>query len=228
MSMSAKPARAPRDEPAPLPALEPFPYDLIAPGFHGRATPLYAGSEISAEAAAAAREQQARRLGRQEGETESRNDFAEKLASERAALSAALAAFTRDRAAYFEKVEAEVVELALSIARKILHRETQLDPLLLAGIVRVALEQIDGATGVVLRVNPQNAADWQSYLSTHLDPKDLPEIVEDASQPPDRCALETSMGIAVMGLEVQLKEIEQGLMDLLAARPESAHSGEAR
>jgi len=27
------------------------------------------------------------------------------------------------------------------------------------------------------------------------------------------------MGTAVVGLELQLKEIEQGLMDLLAARP---------
>ena len=56
--------------------------------------------------------------------------------------------FTRDRASYFQKVEGEVVQLALGIARKILHREAQLDPLLLAGIVRVALEKIDGATGV--------------------------------------------------------------------------------
>ena len=54
---------------------------------------------------------------------------------------------------------------------------------------------------------------------TQLDPADLPEIVEDPAQPPDRCTLETSMGTAVIGLEVQLKEIEQGLMDLLAARP---------
>ena len=49
------------------------------------------------------------------------------------------------------------MQLALSIARKILHREAQLDPLLLAGIVRVALEKIDGATEVVLRVHPQKS-----------------------------------------------------------------------
>jgi flagellar biosynthesis/type III secretory pathway protein FliH len=44
-------------------------------------------------------------------------------------------------------------------------------------------------------------------------------MVEDPAQPQDRCTLETSMGTATVGLEVQLKEIEQGLMDLLAARP---------
>ena len=52
-----------------------------------------------------------------------------------------------------------------------------------------------------------------------LDPADRPEIVEDPAQPLDRCTLETSMGTAMIGLEVQLKEIEQGLMDVLAARP---------
>ena len=141
------------------------------------------------------------------------------MARERASLAAALAHFSRDRANYFQKVESEVVQLALAIARKILHREAQVDPLLLAGIARVALEKIDGATTVVLRLHPQNASDWRGYLATQLDPAYLPEIVEDASQSPDSCTLETSMGQTSLGLDVQMKEIEQGLLDLLAARP---------
>jgi flagellar assembly protein FliH len=43
--------------------------------------------------------------------------------------------------------------------------------------------------------------------------------VEDSALEPERCVLETSMGTAQLGVEVQLKEIEQGFMDLLAARP---------
>jgi flagellar assembly protein FliH len=206
--------------------IQPFPYAALPPGSARSAASGglsegapggWAGDGDLDESAA--REAQARARGREEGLAEARRVFEERLARERASLAKALEQFTRDRAAYFPKIEGEVVELALSIARKILHREAQLDPLLLAGIVRVALEKIDGATGVRLRVHPQNAADWHRYLSTHLDPADLPEIVEDASQPPDCCALETSMGTATVGLEVQLKEIEHGLMDLLAARP---------
>jgi flagellar assembly protein FliH len=165
------------------------------------------------------REAQTRVAGRQEGLTEARKSFDEQLARERSNLAEALAQFTRDRATYFQKVEGELVQLALAIARKILHREAQVDPLLLAGIARVALEKIDGATGVVLRLHPHNAADWRGYLSTRLDPSDLPEIVEDPAQPLDRCTLETAMGTACIGIEVQLKEIEQGFMDLQAARP---------
>jgi flagellar assembly protein FliH len=179
------------------------------------------GSDSSASEAAA-REEQIRSRGRREGQAEAGIVFAEQLARERDSLAATLAQFTRDRAAYFQKIEGEVVQLALSIARKILHREAQLDPLLLAAIVRVALEKIDGATGVVLRIHPQNAPDWGRYLATHLEPTDVPEIVEDPAQSLDRCTLETSMGMATLGLERQLKEIEQGLMDLLAARPGAA------
>jgi len=205
----------------------PFPYDPIPAGAGGRRGIIdgFTGAGISEAGAgagavqAAAREAQARAQGHQEGEAEARKVFEEHLAQARSGVAAALAQFTRDRAAYFQNVEAEVVQLALSIARKILHREAQLDPLLLAGIVRVALEKIDGASGVVLRVHPQKAADWSRYLKLHLEPSDLPEIVEDPCQEADRCVLQTAMGTAVVGMEVQLKEIEQGLMDLLAARP---------
>ncbi len=227
--MSSSPSRAPAAaSPAASKfsaALEPFPYESIPPGASARrsvADGLAGFSDSATEGSAAdiaARQNQARVQGRQEGLGEARKSFDEQLGRERLNLTAALAQFTRDRATYFQKVEGEVVQLALSIARKIMHREAQLDPLLLAGIVRVALEKIDGATGVVLRIHPENAADWRRYLGIQLDPADRPEIVEDPAQPLDRCTLETSMGTAMIGLEVQLKEIEQGLMDLLAARP---------
>lgn len=208
-----------------LPKVGPFPYESVAGGTGSIAGLGHGGfGSRSGDGAtdSAGRDSQLRAQARQEGLAEGRKNFEEQVARERAGLTTVLAQFTRDRAAYFQQVEAEVIQLALAIARKIIHRESQLDPLLLAGIVRVALEKIDGATGVVLRIHPQNAADWRRYLSTHLEPADLPQIVEDGAQSPDRCALETSMGTAAIGLEVQLKEIEQGLMDLLAARPASA------
>ena len=56
--------------------------------------------------------------------------------------------FARERTKYFADVEAEVVKLALAIAARVLHREAELDPLLLTGVVRVALEKVaeDSAT----------------------------------------------------------------------------------
>lgn len=221
--MSTSPKRAPAAsiEEATIPQLTPFPYDAV-PASRGASLLGMAGIVRAAndEAAAAAdREAQAFARGRQAGQQESRQAFEQQAAKEKSNIAAALAQFARDRDTYFEKVEPEVVQLAMSIARKILHRETQVDPMLLAGIVRVVLEQIDGATRVRLHVHPHKAADWRSFLATQLEPANLPEIVEDPSQPADQCTVETSMGSTVIGPEVQLKEIEQGFADLLAARP---------
>lgn len=214
MSMSPESSAGTAPDRSPS-TLAPFHYDLVStpPGIGVGGL----GGTNSAEGDN--REALARLQGRQEGQAEAHKLFEEHLTRERSGVASALAQFTRDRADYFAKIEAEVVELALSIARKILHREAQVDPLLLAGIVRVALEKIDGATGVTLRVHPQVATDWKRYLATNLEPADMPGIVEDVTLPLGQCSLQTSMGTAKIGLELQLKEIEEGLMDLLAARP---------
>lgn len=199
--------------------LTPFPYDAVpASGATIFGIAGVRGADSDA-AAAAEREAQAFARGRQSGQQDSHQAFEQQLAKEKSNIAAALTQFARDRSAYFEKVEPEVVQLAMSIARKILHREAQVDPMLLAGIVRVALEHIEGATRVQLRVHPQKAAEWRQFLATQLQPSKLPEIVEDPSQPMDQCTVETAMGSTAIGLEIHLKEIERGFADLLAARP---------
>ncbi len=228
--MSSSPSRAAvppghgEDAPAPLLDAVPFSYGeaLLRPG--QRNFPLAEAEPLPAEPPApvndSQRDAQLREMGRQQGLAEARPGFAAQLAGERDALVRALAEFSRERAEYYRKIERETVQLAMAIARKVIHREAQVDPLLLMGIVRVALEQIEGATGVVLAVHPAEVPEWRHYLASRLDPADLPEITEDASLARDRCVLRTSMGTAELGLELQLKEVEQGLMDLLAARPD--------
>jgi flagellar assembly protein FliH len=231
--MSSSPRAAPSPPLAatpaqPLAAPVPFPYSEVTLPSGGREFSR-TGSTTDAEGAEAdprtlaaqmvEREAQARAQGRQQGEIEARAKFEELLRREHVALAAALADFARQRAAYYLKIEAEAVQLALSIARKILHREAQVDPLLLMGVVRVALEKIEGATGVALAVNPLRAEEWRRYLAANMEAAALPQIVEDAALAVEQCEVRTSMGTARMGVEVQLKEIEQGLMDLMAARP---------
>lgn len=216
--MSTSPKQAPA-APLEAPAVQhtPFPYASVPAG--SGTTPFGLSGTVDGDAAAAAREAQAFARGHQAGQQESRQAFEQQMAKEKSNLTAALAEFVRDRSVYFEKVEPEVVRLAIGIARKILHREAQVDPMVLAGVVRVALEQINGATRVQLHVHPQKAADWRQFLASQLEPANLPEIIEDPSQPADQCTLETTMGSTAIGLEVQLKEIERGFADLLAARP---------
>jgi flagellar biosynthesis/type III secretory pathway protein FliH len=177
----------------------PFPYSEVAPLTSPHvvlpAEPAAPGAAESAGVLAAALAE-AREMGRRQGEIESHAKFEEQLGRERAAVAKALTDFARERARYYRKIEEEAVQLALSIARKVLHREAQ------------------------VAVHPQQAAVWRNYLVTRVGPGELPEIVEDPAMALEQCELRTSMGTAELGLEVQLKEIEQGLMDLLAARPQ--------
>jgi flagellar assembly protein FliH len=176
-----------------------------------------------------AKEEQSRRQlaesfeqGRQTGQQQLRAECDSSLARNREQMSRALQQFSEERQSYFRRVEAEVVQLALAIARKILHRESQIDPQTLAGIVRVTLEKLDTRTRVTLRVPPAEAAAWRHYFASRVEDTPAPEVVEDGEIAGGECRIETSLGSSAVGLESQLKEVETGLLDLLAARPEAA------
>jgi flagellar assembly protein FliH len=159
------------------------------------------------------REAQARELGHVEGEAKARKEFEDALKKERERIGEALTSFQKQRTEYFEEVEAEVVQLALSIARKLLRREVQVDPDMLIGLVRYTLEKLRDGTQVKLRVNPALVASWVPVLAEQA------EVVGDARLERGTCVVETEMGTTTVNVESQLKEIEQGLLDLLARRP---------
>lgn len=162
-------------------------------------------------------ETEAFRRGRQEAEARAVAETTQALQRERAAIGMVVGAFARARAAYFLRVEGEVVRLALAVARRILHRESQLDPILLRGAVRVALDRLEGSTQVKLRVHPSRAGLWVEAFKG-IERTMAPQIVEDAASDPTQCTLETDLGNAGFSVEQQLQEIEQGFFDLLEER----------
>ncbi|MGA8776753.1 MAG: FliH/SctL family protein [Terriglobales bacterium] len=159
--------------------------------------------------------------GREAGRQELRASVDAALARHREQIVHSIEEFAKERSAYYGRVEGEVVQLALAIARKILHRETQLDPHLLAGIVRVTLEKLDSETKVDLHVPARETTDWRHYFACQSDGMPVPEVHEDAALTSGECRVETALGSTEVGLEAQLKEIETGLLDLLAERPTS-------
>ena len=165
------------------------------------------------------REEHARAIGIQEGEARAGAKFRQELGAERATIAQALREFAREREGYFCRVEAEVVKLAVQIARKILHREVQVDPLLLAGVVRVALDKVAAGTSVRLRVHPEHVYAWHDFFANQQELRPLPEIRGDATLGMGQCVLETAMGTTDLTLESQLAEVERGFFDLLAQRP---------
>ena len=166
-----------------------------------------------------AEEEQARAVGIREGETQARSRFEREIAAERQVLAKAVQDFARDRENYFSHVEAEVVELAIGIARKILHRGVQVNPLLLAGVVRVALDKIATGTSVCVRVHPDHVYAWHDFFSNQREHHVVSELLGDATLGMGQCVLETALGTTELTLEAQLAEIERGFFDLSAQRP---------
>lgn len=157
--------------------------------------------------------------GSVEGQSHAKVEFDKQVDAQRLAIGGALAAFKGQREIYFHRVEAEVVQLSLAIARKILHREIQMDPLLLAGLVHVALDKLESGTHVRLRANPADIHFWTEYFAQPDSFQPSPELIGDANLKRGECALEGEMGTTQVSIETQLKEIEQGFFDLLEQRP---------
>jgi flagellar assembly protein FliH len=144
-------------------------------------------------------------------------ELEEKIAGERQAVIQICERFARERTRYFALVEEEIVQLALAIAARVLHRETGIDPLILKGAVRVALEKVQERETAVLRAPEEQVEDWKRILlEAHRE--DV-SVVGDSRLQAGECILETSVGRVDLGVKAQLEEIEKGFFDLLQQRP---------
>jgi len=166
-----------------------------------------------------AREKKAWEAGFEEGRKKGLLEAAESISAARASVSVTLEDFAGERELYYQRVEAEVVSLALAIARRVLHREAQLDPVMLKAVAHMALAKIAEGTTVRLRANPCQVAAWQEVMNREQGLKVKPVVVGDPTVGPADCLLETELGSTDLSVEPQLEEIEKGFYDLLAARP---------
>jgi len=157
-----------------------------------------------------------RRTARSETRAEAEREFVDRLALERVSIAQLTEQFAKERLRYFAAVEAEVVKLSLAIAARVLHREAKMEPLILSGAVRVALEQIQGNGEAILHVPESDAGVWRERFNVGAT---VLRIAPDSHLQTGTCLLETPVGTVNFGLEVQLEEIERGFFDLLQHRP---------
>jgi flagellar assembly protein FliH len=159
----------------------------------------------------------ARNEARAEARLEWEQELEERIIGERGAVLKACEEFARERARYFAGVEAEVVKLALAIAARVLHREATLDPLLLTGVVRVALEKVAEDSAMVLRVPAGAIEMWREVFAA--SPESSLQVVGDERLSAGECVLDTNVGRVELGVSAQLEEIERGFFDLMQQRP---------
>jgi flagellar assembly protein FliH len=139
-----------------------------------------------------------------------------------AALTAGLEEFRGAREEYLGRVEREVVRLALAIAERILLREARVDPLLLAGVVRVALGRLAESTAVRLRVPAGERELWAEMLRRMPGLPLRPEVMGDAALETGDAVLEANIGSVDLGVRAQMGEIERGFFDAPGSEPKAS------
>ncbi len=111
--------------------------------------------------------------------------------------------------------ERDVVALACRIAEKIIGRDVERDPSLLAEICARAIEELRNARAVVLRVNPKSAAVLRARKAELMEligrAVDV-AIREDADVAPVGCIVQTEFGTVDAQLPTQFEMLQNVLL----------------
>ena len=191
-----------------------------APGA-GRPGEPDAGAEASATPLPAALEKEheervraARAAGVAEGESAGRIRAAAELQPVLERLTRSIEDLGRLRARLRREAEADMLRLALAVARRVLHREISLDPEAMHGLVLGALEKLQGQEVSRVRVHPSHAAQLAGWLRAASGGAAV-EVVADSARQPGDVVFETARGNLDASVDSQLQEIERGLADRL-------------
>ncbi len=147
--------------------------------------------------------------GRRQGEQQARQEVTPVLDR----LHAALVDFTSLRSEMRRRAEKDVVQLAILIAKRILHREVAVDPNALSALARVLFERMAHSESYRVTVHPNFAPGILAALPANLTPRILLE--PDPTCQPGTLLIRSDEGLVDASVESQLEEIGRGLTDRL-------------
>jgi flagellar assembly protein FliH len=163
------------------------------------------------------RVREAHAAGLREGEAAGRARAAAEVQPVLERLARSIHEVTGLRARLRSEAEADLVQLSLAIARRVLHREIAIDPEALHGLILGALKKLQGQEIARVRVHPSHAAPVMNCLRQNLNTEQV-EVIADPSREVGAVIFETQRGNLDASVESQLQEIERGLADRLGGR----------
>jgi flagellar assembly protein FliH len=162
------------------------------------------------EAAHASEKQEAFEAGRQQGDRQARAELLPVLERLHSSVNEVIAMRPDLRL----RAEKDVVQLALLIARRILHREMAVDENALTAIARVAFERLTRSESYSVTVHPRFASAIKAALPGSYAAR--VRIEPDPDCAPGTLVIHSSEGVIDASIGVQLEEISRGLTDRLA------------
>jgi flagellar assembly protein FliH len=151
----------------------------------------------------------AQEAGRRQGDQEARAELQPVM--ER--LHASIAEIVGMRSDLRRRAERDVVQLALLIAKRVLHRELSVDEGALTAIARVAFERLTHAESYTITVHPRFAPSVASALSASQTGR--VHIAPDPNCAEGTLIIRSADGVIDASVDAQLEEIERGLTDRL-------------
>ena len=187
-----------------------------AAGSQPTPTPTPSAEEI--EAAAKRQLRQAYETGFRDGQAAGRQGAEDEVRQIVEKLAVTVADVAGARREVVRRAEADIVQLSIEIARRILHRELSVDPSALEGLIRAALEKLGSQEAYRVRVHPDQEQLVRACLQRTRRQGEI-EVVSDPSQARGGAVFEIGRGSLDASVETQLREIERGLADRLGDRP---------
>lgn len=147
------------------------------------------------------------------GQEETQAALKKKLDEALQNLKNSLEDFESRKRRIYQDAESSLVQLALTIARRVLHRELTVSPEALQGLVSVALEKVRVQEILRIHVHSDREPAVRRALNslTNLNI----EIVTGDHLPQGCLQIETRQGCIDASVETQLAEIDRGLADHL-------------
>lgn len=157
---------------------------------------------------------EARAAGMREGEAAGRNRAAAEMQPVLERMARTIEEVAALRSKLRREAEADMVKLAIAIARRVIRRELAVDPEALHGLVLGALEKLQVQEVTRVRVHPSQAAAIATLLRERPGGSPV-DVVADPSGDIGAAVFETTRGNLDASVESQLGEIERGLADTL-------------
>jgi flagellar assembly protein FliH len=159
------------------------------------------------------RTREARDAGYREGEAASRAQSAATLQPVLDRLAKTIQQMAGLRPQIMRDATAELVDLSLAIARRILHRELSVDPAALEGLIAGTLQKLPGQEISRIRIHPELEPGIRQALAR--EGRSGVPLVADGTLERGAIVIETERGKLDASIETQLAEIGRGLTDRL-------------
>jgi flagellar assembly protein FliH len=117
----------------------------------------------------------------------------------------------RLRKTMIRETERQMVQLALTLARRVVTRELSLEPDLVAAMAHVALERLGETAPATIRLNPDDYASLVAHRGDRWEGAQV-TVVPDPAVARGGCLVESDFGLVDASLDAQFDELSRTLL----------------